>query len=347
MLTKDMSAVQQRTKKLHQIISGTSFDDAKLQTAFEHEIYDSEARKISFLKVFSRECGVAHDFTTLSSARSSSNATSRTCTPTRDDQEHLQQTPRRMLVIFIRHFLCGLCQEYLFRLSSHPSLNRSNLAKHNVSVAVIGCGSPSHIASYRTLISLPEGWNMYADPSTELYNTLGMQRSLKMGDRRPVYIQRTLTGNMFRSIVQGVKRVPRGDVGKAGAWDVNGGEYLFEMQGEHDDWRLKWCHQMENSRDHTEIEDLVAVVGLSSSPNSPASTLPPEGVPKLHNRSYSTPLILEGNSSLDEMLDVPVTMKRQFSLRRTLSTKGRSWLMRSTSSAAYSKRQGRAEFAVP
>lgn len=339
-----MSAVQQRTKKLHQIISEASLDDARLQLAFGHQIYDSEARKVPFSKVFLRQYGLVRNTASLSSSRSSSDTTGRSSAPVVDHHFKVAvQSYRRTLVVFIRHFLCGNCQEYLMRLSSHPSLSRSNLSKHNVSVAIIGCGSPSHIASYRTLTKLPEDWGMYADPSTELYNTLGMQRSLKLGDRRPVYIQRTLTGNMLRSVIQGVKRMPKGDVGKAGAWDVNGGEFLFELQSENDDWRLRWCHQMENSRDHTEVEDLISVLGLNSTPNSPTSPAWPESATKVHNRSYSSPLLTESDSSRTIQLQPQASLKRQHSLRQKFSTKRQSWLARSTSFSAGLKRHSQAD----
>lgn len=345
MHTTDMSAVQQRTKKLQQIISDVSLDDAKLQSAFGREIYDSDTRKVSFLKIFSRQYGVAHNAMSLNSARSSSDAT-RISNPSIAENlpKIALQLNRRTLVVFIRHFLCGNCQEYLMRLSSHPLLSRSNLSRHNVNVAVIGCGSPSHIQSYRTLTKIPEDWGMYADPSTELYNILGMQRSLKLGDRRPTYIQRTLTGNMLRSVIQGVKRMPKGDVNKAGAWDVNGGEYLFESRGESDDWRLRWCHQMENSRDHTEVEDLVSVLGLNSMPSSPTSPTWPLSIPKLHNRSQSSPLLTGSESeSSPRQLEPQAPLKRHFSLRQKLSTRRQSWYARSVSLSVSLKRFSQAE----
>lgn len=337
-----MSTVQQRSKKLQRIISETSFDDAKLQTAFIHQIYDSEGRKLSFLKVFSRQYGrVGHRVETtpsgsLRSSESPDATSSKTRTSTTDDRQTTSNAKvrRRVLVIFVRHFLCGLCQEYLRRLSTHPSLSRSNLLKRNLTVAIIGCGSPSYIPSYRALTNIPAEWGVYADPSAELHNILGMYRSLSMGDRRPVYIQRTMTGTMLRSVVQGLRRIPKGDVGKAGSLDVNGGEFLFEeTESESDNWQLKWCHRMENSRDHTEIEDLVTVVGLSSAPNSPTAATTPNGHANVHNRSYSTPLILESTSIPNERFQSQAPIKRQFSLRRTISTRRQSWLARSNINA--------------
>lgn len=351
MLNSEMSAIQQSSKKLQRIISETSsFNSAILQHAFDRQIYDSEGRKLLFRKVLDRQYGSLgqHDKVRLdhvdATARSSrsSNATpsSATSTPTKGNQQltdNLDTLPRRVLIIFVRHFLCGLCQEYLARLSAHPSFSNSNLAENNLCVAIIGCGSPSYIPSYRALNKVPKEWGIYTDPSAELYDTLGMHRSLKMGDRRPVYIQRTMTGTMLRSIVQGVRRVPKGDVGRAGGWAVNGGEFLFEESriGDNDGWHLRWSHRMENSRDHTEVEDLIAVMGFTSTTNSlknDVRTHLQDGIPKLHNRSQSTPVILKNapmsisDESRTETINLQAPIKRQFSLRRTLSTKRQSWL---------------------
>jgi hypothetical protein len=86
--------------------------------------------------------------------------------------------------------------------------------------------------------------------------------------------------------VQGLRRVGTGDMLSAGDMAVNGGEFLFvrdrdekvslERLGEKGEqlpqaqqtadegsWRMEWCHRMKNTRDHTEVEDLKIVLGLS------------------------------------------------------------------------------------
>lgn len=323
-----MSSVQQRTKKLQKIISGASLNDTRLQIAFRREIHDSESRKLSFGDAFTKFPEGCPGDPSDNSLRSSSDITVVSGSYAVENPLKARLPCRRVLVIFIRHFLCGNCQEYLLRLSSHPLMTVSNLSRHKVKVLIIGCGSPSHISSYRTLTNLPDDWSLYADPSTELYDSLGMQRSLKLGDRRPVYIQRTLTNNMIRSVIQGLKRMPKGDVSKAGAWDVNGGEYLFELQDNTDDWQLKWCHQMENSRDHTEVDDLVGVIGLNSTPNSPALVVSARLIPKVHGRSHSTPMLVGASADLDQSGSRSYS-KRPFSLRRLSgSSRRQSWIER-------------------
>ena len=101
---------------------------------------------------------------------------------------------KRILIIFIRHFFCGNCQEYVRRLSAtdspfHPShkstattwtINFSKPATRILpTVIVIGPGQPSLIASYKALTQCP--FDIYADPSTRLYSLLGMHRTLSIG----------------------------------------------------------------------------------------------------------------------------------------------------------------------
>lgn len=109
-----------------------------------------------------------------------------------------------------------------------------------------------------------------------------MQRSLSLGWNAPNYIQHTLAAGVVKSIVQGVKRIPAGDVMKAGDLSQNGGEYLFEVEGgdtrstHREAWskikgnaglnvQVTFCHRMRNTRDHTEIPRLVELLGSSDS----------------------------------------------------------------------------------
>ena len=115
-------------------------------------------------------------------------------------------------------------------------------------------------------------WPIYTDPTTRLYEMLGMQRSLSLGSRSPGYIQHSLVMGALKSVVQGLKRIPTGDVWGAGEMSVVGGEFLFvreksvcqEKYGGEQDWRVRCCHRMRNTRDHTEVDDLKAVLGLGS-----------------------------------------------------------------------------------
>ncbi|KIW93052.1 uncharacterized protein Z519_06901 [Cladophialophora bantiana CBS 173.52] len=201
---------------------------------------------------------------------------------------------KRVLVVFIRHFFCGNCQEYVRRLSSmespfHPSqkslqsstsiasmTNFSKPASRTLpTVIIIGPGQPTLIASYKSLAQCP--FDIYANPSTRLYELLGMHRTLSLGHRAPDYIEQSLFNGALKSAWQIVRRVGNGDAMSGGNWDVNGGEFLFtrsasgtplmssksssptrsgSRSSQSREWQVSWCHRMLNSRDHTEIVNL-------------------------------------------------------------------------------------------
>ncbi|KAI1129091.1 AhpC/TSA antioxidant enzyme-domain-containing protein [Nemania abortiva] len=193
---------------------------------------------------------------------------------------------RRMLIIFVRHFFCGNCQEYLRTLSA--SITPDSLLGLPVStfIAVIGCGTHELIDSYvrETGCRFP----VYADPTRRLYSALGMVRTLNMGPR-PAYLQdKSVVNTVVSGIVQGLKQVPKGLVTKMGDQRQVGGEFLFEPAsrtletpilsptavlggggGDNDDRDKRieekcvtWCHRMRTTRDHAEIPELMEVLGL-------------------------------------------------------------------------------------
>ncbi|KAJ9624621.1 hypothetical protein H2204_010803, partial [Knufia peltigerae] len=153
-----------------------------------------------------------------------------------DTDDKAATTANNVLVVFIRHFFCGNCQEYIRRLSSpaspfHPTRRRVHLdfSKPSThpppSVVVIGPGSPSLLSSYAALTQC--AYPVYADPSTQLYDMLGMHKTLSMGGKQPEYIQHNLVSGAVKSAWQIVKRVGNGDALDGGDWYVNGGEFLF------------------------------------------------------------------------------------------------------------------------
>ncbi|KAK6950844.1 hypothetical protein Daesc_007372 [Daldinia eschscholtzii] len=205
-------------------------------------------------------------------------------------------SPRRVLIIFIRHFFCGNCQEYLRTLSA--SVTPEALLQLPVStfIAVIGCGSPQLINSYIQETGCP--FPVYADPTRRLYTELGMVRTLALGSR-PAYMQgKSVAHTVVSGVVQGLKQVKSGLATKMGDQKQVGGEFLFEPANltldtpvttprseedkqlkfpdqnekadDHEDpkveeKRVTWCHRMRTTRDHAEIPELMEVLGLDGS----------------------------------------------------------------------------------
>lgn len=197
---------------------------------------------------------------------------------------------RRVLIIFVRHFFCGNCQEYLRTLSA--SITPEALLQLPVStfIAVIGCGSPKLIDSYHKETGCP--FPVYADPTRRLYNKLGMVRTLSLGSK-PAYMNKSMASSVVSSVVQGLKHVKSGLVTKMGDQRQVGGEFLFEpasmslespisspaddaepLDEDHasntsasekvEEKRVTWCHRMRTTRDHAEIPELMEVLGLES-----------------------------------------------------------------------------------
>ncbi|KAJ5266670.1 hypothetical protein N7478_009478 [Penicillium angulare] len=163
----------------------------------------------------------------------------------------------RTLVIFIRHFFCGSCQEFIFALAK--AITPSDLEKLSTktSIIVIGCGDPGLIDFYAKETSCP--FPIYADPKQKLYKELELVQNYGMGSK-PEYFRKGMLGSVGSSIMQGLKHVSSGLVLKGGDSSQNGGEFLFETGSEGTGKSVTWCHRMTNTRDHSGIEEFKRVV---------------------------------------------------------------------------------------
>ncbi|KAF2140620.1 uncharacterized protein K452DRAFT_252389 [Aplosporella prunicola CBS 121167] len=158
----------------------------------------------------------------------------------------------RQMIIFVRHFFCGNCQEFLRTLSASITPEDLLALPTPTSLSIIGCGRPELIPMYTAATNCP--FPIFADPTTKLYTYLGMARTLSLGAKRPDYIKTNIVSTTVHSIIQGVKS-GRGAV-QGGDIKQVGGEFMFE------DGQPTWTHRMKNTRDHAEIEELSRVLGL-------------------------------------------------------------------------------------
>ncbi|KAL0476145.1 AhpC/TSA antioxidant enzyme domain-containing protein [Neurospora intermedia] len=132
---------------------------------------------------------------------------------------------RRVLIIFVRHFFCGQCQEYLRTLSASITPDALLRLPLSTFIAVVGCGNPQLIDMYAQATNCP--FPIYADPTRKLYQELGMVRTLALGEK-PAYVTKHLIKSSFDSIITGIKQIPKGLANKAGDFKQIGGEFLFE-----------------------------------------------------------------------------------------------------------------------
>lgn len=125
------------------------------------------------------------------------------------------------------------CQQYLRSLLK-SNITPSTLLSLPLSthIVVVGCGQPDLIPSYTEALLLDDGtpfpFPIYTDPTGKLYAALGMIRSLALGDVAPAYMEHGILKSSVKSIWQGVKQIPKGNVLKAGDQRQIGGEFLFE-----------------------------------------------------------------------------------------------------------------------
>ncbi|KAL8811158.1 MAG: hypothetical protein Q9223_005058 [Gallowayella weberi] len=158
----------------------------------------------------------------------------------------------RTLIIFIRHFFCGNCQEYLRSLSTSITPETLNKLSPPIDIRIVGCGQPDLIPMYARETECP--YPIYADPSKKLYAELGMTRTLSLGPKSPQYMQYSLPSAMVRAGYQ-VLKAGRSAFKGGDYWQV-GGEFIFE------DAQVTWCHRMKNTRDHAEVPEMRRQLGL-------------------------------------------------------------------------------------
>ncbi|KAK7750920.1 hypothetical protein SLS62_007183 [Diatrype stigma] len=133
---------------------------------------------------------------------------------------------RRVMVIFVRHFFCGNCQEYLRILSAAITPDALLQLPVSTFIAVVGCGAPELIAPYVRETGCP--FPVYTDPTRRLYAELGMLSTLRMG-QKPAYLGGTSFAKLVASsVVQGLRQVRSGLATKMGDQRQVGGEFLFE-----------------------------------------------------------------------------------------------------------------------
>jgi hypothetical protein len=159
----------------------------------------------------------------------------------------------RQLIIFIRHFFCGNCQEYLRELSASITPDSLLALPEPTFITVVGCGRPELIDMYAQTTKCP--FPIYADPTRKLYDLLSMTRTWEMG-KKPEYIQSNMLFTSVQSIVQSLKT--GSNALKGGDFKQVGGEFLF------DDGKCVWAHRMKHTRDHVEVSDVRQLLGLET-----------------------------------------------------------------------------------
>ncbi|KAF8983685.1 AhpC/TSA antioxidant enzyme-domain-containing protein [Cyathus striatus] len=166
---------------------------------------------------------------------------------------------QKTIVVFIRHFFCGNCQQYVTQLGSIP---HEHLHAANARIVVIGCGEWNAIANYSETTGFPDV-GIYADPKRDVYHALGMTtetlKGTPSGEQKKSYLTMGVVKNALLSIWQGPVKNPR-LAGKQGNISQLGGEFV--LGAGHTCW---FESRMRHTEDHTEVEELLRHAGISGS----------------------------------------------------------------------------------
>ncbi|KJA19495.1 hypothetical protein HYPSUDRAFT_143656 [Hypholoma sublateritium FD-334 SS-4] len=193
----------------------------------------------------------------------------------------------RTAVVFIRHFWCPLCQDYMrtLRARVRPALlarwAQGGADGALVGFVVIGNGAHGMIRKYRKMFALP--FAVYTDPTRAVYRALGMGAagddghrhaprggvprglgapgagvSVDGGDahRTGGYVRHGLVGGIARVVVRAL-RVGMPVWEKGGDIGQLGGEFVLGPG-----LTCAFAHRMQTTRGHAPIDDVLAAAGV-------------------------------------------------------------------------------------
>ncbi|KAF9561988.1 hypothetical protein CPC08DRAFT_663723, partial [Agrocybe pediades] len=177
----------------------------------------------------------------------------------------------RTVVVFIRHFWCPSCQDYMSSLKSivKPEMlsawpsgsgkDSEDLKKKLVSFVVIGNGSYGMIQKYKRMFALP--FEVYTDPTMAIYKVLGMGKDgsddYHMHHKSGGYVKHGLMGGIAMVVVRAIKvGMPVWE--KGGDISQLGGEFIFGPGP-----TCSFAHRMQNTKGHAPIEDVLHAAGIS------------------------------------------------------------------------------------
>ncbi|KIM32199.1 hypothetical protein M408DRAFT_215331 [Serendipita vermifera MAFF 305830] len=161
---------------------------------------------------------------------------------------------QKTIVVFIRHFLCGLCKAYVEELGKIP---KDSLDAAGTRIVVVGCGDWSVIKSYKES-SNAYPYEVYAEPTRDLHRILGLGSSMKgpTGDEpRRSYAPSVVT-TVIASIRYGLSHIT--NVTKAGNFSQLGGDFVLGPG-----LNVTYAWRMRNPQDHVEVADLMHQAGVA------------------------------------------------------------------------------------
>ncbi|KAM0785999.1 hypothetical protein ACM66B_006817 [Microbotryomycetes sp. NB124-2] len=192
-----------------------------------------------------------------------------------------------VVVVFLRHLWCGLCQQYVKALrqanhalhaTSTTSFSTSSSRNGTVPAAststvplyilLVSSGSPALIPIYRSRLDCP--FPLYVDRKRTLYKALGMTlKSWNPGSEKDKgsYVQISMGQNVATSLKSAFAMR-----GAPGSQTQLGGEFVFTVnESESDEIRCSFASRMNSTRSHAEVRELFAAAGVHLSDEDASS----------------------------------------------------------------------------
>ncbi|XP_042309641.1 peroxiredoxin-like 2C [Sceloporus undulatus] len=159
---------------------------------------------------------------------------------------------QKAVLVFVRHFLCYTCKEYVEDLGKIP---KKFLEDANVRLIVIGQSSYDHIKPFCNLTGYSH--EIYVDPEREIYKILGMKR----GEASAASVKSPHVKSNFLS--GSIKSMWRAMVSPAfdfqGDPAQQGGTLILGPGNE-----IHFVHLDKNRLDHVPINTLLQIAGVQT-----------------------------------------------------------------------------------
>ncbi|BEJ11799.1 hypothetical protein CspHIS471_0202590 [Cutaneotrichosporon sp. HIS471] len=178
--------------------------------------------------------------------------------------------PPRVMLLFLRHFWCGPCQDYT--LESISTLDTKLLAANNVKVYVIGSGHWKLLKPYRSLFQCP--FPFFTDGPRKLFNLLGLIKKASVlpfkypwkDAERGGYNHRPLMKQAVAGFKNAFLHMP---MAYPGHWTQLGGEFILSPG-----YKCDFAHRMTTMANHMEAYQVLQHIHVGHPPPS-KSKVPP------------------------------------------------------------------------
>ncbi|KAF9254426.1 hypothetical protein L218DRAFT_992322 [Marasmius fiardii PR-910] len=227
---------------------------------------------------------------------------------------------QKTIVIFIRHFLCPMCQDYVGSIAR--SVAPEALRREGIRLVIIGNGHHDFIKSYRKVLKCP--YDLYTNPKLEVYNALGMTLQTLEKGPRPSYIRHGAVGG-FGMVISNAFKSGMPIWKHGGDLSQLGGEFVLGPG-----LKCSFSHRMRYARAHLPIQKVVKeAITEPEAPILPAILVIGHGYDQ-HDRRFtsSRTSVLEvfhnDHRDEDDFVTPPIKPKKS---KWNLPSTRRSWII--------------------